>query len=94
MNNDLKIFEYTPLQVKQGICGYGRADKKQVQSMVKSLLNLKEILKPDDAAGMRLLSRLDISARGDFLKCSEFRIRMIKETICLIYKGYGNRDFS
>jgi len=50
MNNNLEIFEYTPLQVKQGICGYGRADKKQVQSMVKSLRNLKEIPKPDDAA--------------------------------------------
>lgn len=50
MNKELKIFEYTPLQVKQGICGYGRADKKQVQHMVKSLLGLKEIPKPDDAA--------------------------------------------
>lgn len=46
----LPIFEYTPLQVKQGVVGYGRADKKQVQFMVKTLLNLKEIPKPDDAA--------------------------------------------
>lgn len=44
------LFEYTPLQVKQAICGYGRADKNQVQMMVKSLLNLKDIPKPDDAA--------------------------------------------
>lgn len=50
MNNNVKIYEYTPLQVKQGICGYGRADKKQIQSMVKNILNLKEIPKPDDAA--------------------------------------------
>lgn len=42
--------EYTPLQVKQGVSGYGKADKKQVQQMVKTLLGLKEIPKPDDAA--------------------------------------------
>jgi len=46
----LEIFEYTPLQVKQGVVGYGRAEKKQVQIMVKTLLNLKEIPRPDDAA--------------------------------------------
>jgi crossover junction endodeoxyribonuclease RuvC len=44
------LFECTPLQVKQAVCGYGRADKKQVQEMVKTLLHLKEIPKPDDAA--------------------------------------------
>jgi crossover junction endodeoxyribonuclease RuvC len=38
------------LQVKNGICGYGGADKKQVQKMVQMILNLKEIPKPDDAA--------------------------------------------
>ncbi len=46
----LPIYEYTPLQVKQAIVGYGRADKGQVQYMVKTLLNLKEIPRPDDAA--------------------------------------------
>lgn len=46
----LNIYEYTPLQVKQAVVGYGRAEKKQVQLMVKMLLNLKEIPKPDDAA--------------------------------------------
>lgn len=49
-NNHLPICEYTPLQVKQSVTGYGRADKKQIQSMVKMILNLKEIPKPDDAA--------------------------------------------
>lgn len=44
------IFEYTPLQVKQAMAGYGRADKKQIQKMVKVLLDLDEIPKPDDAA--------------------------------------------
>ncbi len=45
-----KIFEYTPLQIKQALTGYGRADKPQMQKMVKTLLNLKSIPRPDDAA--------------------------------------------
>jgi crossover junction endodeoxyribonuclease RuvC len=48
--NKVPIVELTPLQVKQTIAGFGRADKRQVQKMVKLLLNLKEIPKPDDAA--------------------------------------------
>lgn len=47
---NVPIFEYTPLQVKQGVAGYGRADKAQVQRMVKSLLNLSAIPKPDDVS--------------------------------------------
>jgi crossover junction endodeoxyribonuclease RuvC len=46
----IPVYEYTPLQVKQAVCGYGRADKNQVQEMVKMFLNLKVIPKPDDAA--------------------------------------------
>jgi len=46
----IKIAEYTPLQIKQAVACYGRADKNQVQKMVKVLLGLKEIPKPDDAA--------------------------------------------
>jgi crossover junction endodeoxyribonuclease RuvC len=46
----LAVDEYTPLQVKQSVVGYGRADKAQVQQMVKAILNLKDIPKPDDAA--------------------------------------------
>jgi crossover junction endodeoxyribonuclease RuvC len=44
------IYEYTPLQVKQGITGYGKATKKQVQEMVKNRLKLNTIPRPDDAA--------------------------------------------
>ncbi len=44
------VYEYTPLQVKQAVTGYGRADKLQVQQMVKALLKLSKIPKPDDAA--------------------------------------------
>jgi crossover junction endodeoxyribonuclease RuvC len=46
----LEIAEYTPLQVKQGVVGYGRAEKQQIQEMVKLLLCLNELPKPDDAA--------------------------------------------
>ena len=45
-----EIFEYTPLQVKLALSGYGRAEKPQVLKMVMTLLNLREIPKPDDAA--------------------------------------------
>lgn len=45
-----QILEFTPLQVKNTLCGYGKADKKQVQSMVQQTFNLKNIPKPDDAA--------------------------------------------
>jgi crossover junction endodeoxyribonuclease ruvC len=44
------IFEYTPMQVKQAVAGYGLADKKQVMDMTKRLLKLKAVPKPDDAA--------------------------------------------
>jgi crossover junction endodeoxyribonuclease RuvC len=47
---NLPIFEYTPLQIKQTLTGYGRADKNQIQEMVKIHLGLKQIPKPDDCA--------------------------------------------
>ena len=50
INKGKDIYEYTPLQIKQSVVGYGRAEKRQVQEMVKLLLNLKKIPKPDDAA--------------------------------------------
>lgn len=46
----IPIYEYTPLQIKQAVTGYGRAEKGQIQQMVKMLLNLNAIPKPDDAA--------------------------------------------
>jgi len=49
-SQNLPIFEYTPLQVKQAVSGYGRADKQQIQRMVKSLLCLDSVPKPDDVA--------------------------------------------
>ncbi len=44
------LYEYTPMQIKQAVSGYGKADKKQIQQMVKLLLCMEEIPKPDDAA--------------------------------------------
>ncbi|PBF30179.1 crossover junction endodeoxyribonuclease RuvC [Clostridioides difficile] len=49
-HNGKPVYEYTPLQVKQGVVGYGRADKAQVQQMVTSFLSLKKVPKPDDVA--------------------------------------------
>ena len=49
-NSGLDIAEYTPLQIKQALVGNGRADKKQVQFMVKTILNLDKVPKPDDTA--------------------------------------------
>lgn len=62
----LSIAEYTPLQIKQTLTGYGKADKKQMQEMVRLQLGLKDIPKPDDAADAlaaaityALMSRVD-----------------------------------
>jgi crossover junction endodeoxyribonuclease RuvC len=47
---EMEIAEYTPLEVKQAVAGYGGADKSQIQQMVRALLGLNEIPQPDDAA--------------------------------------------
>jgi crossover junction endodeoxyribonuclease RuvC len=48
--HSLRLYEYTPMQIKQAVTGYGKADKKQMQEMVKTILKLETIPKPDDAA--------------------------------------------
>ena len=50
VNKNINLYEYTPLQIKQAVTGYGRADKKQIQQMVKMILNLNAVPKPDDVA--------------------------------------------
>ncbi|MDU3192542.1 MAG: crossover junction endodeoxyribonuclease RuvC, partial [Finegoldia magna] len=50
INKNLNLYEYTPLQIKQAVVGYGRADKRQVQETVKTILKFNDIPKPDDAA--------------------------------------------
>lgn len=48
--NGMQLHEFTPMQIKMAVTGYGKADKKQVQEMVRVLLKLKEVPQPDDAA--------------------------------------------
>ncbi len=50
VQHNMSVYEYTPLQVKQAVVGFGQAEKKQVQDMVKIFLNLPQIPKPDDVA--------------------------------------------
>ena len=72
----LKIFEYTPLQVKQAVVGYGRAEKSQVMDMVRRICNLPAAPKPDDAADAVALalcnarSSTSLLYRGDREECS------------------------
>ena len=64
--NSLDLYSYTPLQVKMGIAGYGRADKKQIQEMVKVILGLDEIPKPDDAADALAIAITHINSKAGF----------------------------
>jgi len=59
----LSIYEYGPVEIKQAVVGYGRASKNQVQQMVKMLLNLQEIPKPDDAADALAVAICHIHSR-------------------------------
>ncbi|MDD3487621.1 MAG: crossover junction endodeoxyribonuclease RuvC [Candidatus Moranbacteria bacterium] len=60
----LPITSYTPLQVKQALTGYGRADKKQIQLMVKNILKLSCIPKPDDAADAVAIAICHLNSRS------------------------------
>lgn len=64
--NRLNLFSYTPLQVKMGIAGYGRATKKQIQEMVKLILKLDEIPKPDDAADALAIAITHVNSKIGF----------------------------
>lgn len=66
-NAGVPVFEYTPLQVKQSVVGYGKAVKKQVQEMTKNLLNLKEIPKPDDTADALAIAICHAHTSGSLL---------------------------
>ncbi len=61
--HNLAVTDFTPLQIKQAVCGYGRADKHQVQNMVKNILKLKDIPKPDDAADALAIALTYLQAR-------------------------------
>ena len=65
--NGIKIAEYTPLQVKQSVTGYGRAVKKQVQEMTRIILNLEMIPKPDDTADALAMAICHAHCSGSLL---------------------------
>ena len=60
---NVSISSYTPLQVKQSVTGYGKAEKKQVQLMVKNILKLNDIPKPDDTADAIAIAICHINSR-------------------------------
>jgi len=67
--SNARLYEYTPLQIKQALTGYGRAEKKQMQEMVKLFLGLSKIPKPDDAAdalAVAITHAQTNTALGDF----------------------------
>lgn len=72
LNFGIPVFEYTPLQVKQAIVGYGRAEKTQVQQMVKSLLNLPKIPKPDDTADALAIAICHAHSSGSLTNLIKF----------------------
>ena len=67
----LPVYEYTPLQVKQTITGYGRADKEQMQQMVRLLLQLEQIPQPDDAADALAVAICHVHSSSVALRLSE-----------------------
>ena len=64
----VKVFEYTPLQVKVAVTGYGKAKKPQVMEMTRRLLNLKEVPKPDDTADALAIAICHTHAAGSPLR--------------------------
>ena len=74
VQNNIPIFEYTPLQVKQSVVGYGRAEKKQVQEMTRVILKLAKIPKTDDTADALAMAICHAHASGSMLG----RLRNIK----------------
>ena len=70
----LEIHEYTPMQVKQGVVGYGKAEKKQVMEMTRIILNLKEVPKPDDTADALAMAICHAHVDGSSLGSIEEKI--------------------
>ena len=65
--NRIPVFEYTPLQVKSAVTGYGKAEKKQVMEMTKNLLGLKSVPKPDDTADALAIAICHAHSAGSLL---------------------------
>lgn len=71
----IPVFEYTPLQVKQSVVGYGRADKRQVMEMTRLLLSLKEVPKPDDAADALAIAICHAHSAGSLLSSLDIAVK-------------------
>lgn len=72
---NVPTFEYTPLQVKQSVVGYGRAEKKQVQEMIKRILFLEKVPKPDDTADALAMAICHGHCSGSIVTGQNLRIR-------------------
>jgi len=75
----IEVFDYTPLQVKQAVVGYGKAEKKQVMEMTKLILNLQKVPKPDDTADALAIAICHAHSAGSSLgallrKAKEFKV--------------------
>lgn len=70
-SHDLPVREYTPLQVKQSLSGYGRATKEQIQEMVRIMLDLEEIPRPDDAADALAIAICHLRSRRALQRIEE-----------------------
>ncbi len=79
--NRLEIAEYTPLQVKQSVVGYGRAEKKQVQEMTKLILNLPKIPKPDDTADALAIAICHAHAGGSLFAGGRIDLSRVRNGI-------------
>lgn len=79
--NNLIINHYTPLQVKTGITGYGKAEKKQIQLMVQRILGLKEIPKPDDAADALAIAITHINSKNSGIFAREITGKLSSKSL-------------
>ena len=70
-----RIFEYTPLQIKQALTGYGRAEKKQVQEMTRRILALEKVPKPDDTADALAMAICHAHSSGSLSLTGNMKIR-------------------
>ena len=83
------VFEYRPMEVKQAVAGYGGADKAQVQKMVKILLGLSEIPKPDDTADALAIAIAHAQSSGTALSQAVKRMSRDKSLSPTLWKGLG-----
>lgn len=75
VNHGIEVFEYTPLQVKQSVTGYGRAEKKQIMEMTRIMLGLSAVPKPDDTADALALAICHAHCAGSMIGRLNYNLR-------------------